>query len=90
MIEEALSDLPDERGLRLENSLLMEIVGQHPVLLTQEELILWMEDCQAGTDRIAILDALQELKRSGLIRFNGEVVEPTFAAVRSIAIFECP
>jgi transcriptional regulator with XRE-family HTH domain len=38
--------------------------------------------------RIAILDAFQEIKRSGLLRFNGEVVEPTFAALRAVEIFE--
>lgn len=43
-----------------------------------------------GADRIAILDALQELKRSGLVRFNGEAIEPTYVALRSAEIFECP
>lgn len=79
---------PAERNLQLENALLMEIVTQHPGRLTQEELVTRMEDCPAGTDRIAILDSLQELKRSGLVRFNGEVVEPTFAALRAAVIFE--
>jgi hypothetical protein len=81
---------PGERSLRLENSLLLEIVDQDRVHLTQDELVLLKEDRPTGTDRIAILDALQELKRSGLVRVNGEVVEPTFAALRAASIFECP
>lgn len=88
MCEEPSS--PGERSLRLENSLLLEIVDQHPTPLTQDELVLVKENPSVGTDRIAILDALQELRRSGLIRFNGEVIEPTYAALRSAEIFECP
>jgi hypothetical protein len=84
---EIQSDQSDERRLRLENSVLLEIVGQRGYL-TEDELILLMENRPAGTDRIAILDVLQELKRSGLIRFNGEVIEPTYAALRSAEIFE--
>jgi hypothetical protein len=81
---------PAELDLRLENALLTEIVSQHPNHLTQEELVTRMEDCPTGTDRIAILDSLQELKRSGLIRLNGGVVEPTFAALRAAVVFEMP
>jgi hypothetical protein len=79
---------PAEWDLQLENGLLMEIVMQHPDHLTQGELVTRMEGWPTGTDRIAILDSLQELKRSGLIRINGEVVEPTFAALRAAVIFE--
>jgi hypothetical protein len=89
VIGNSSSDPPAERRLRLENSLLTEIVGLHSHL-TQEELIMRKENCPVGTDRIAILDSLHELKRSGLIRFSGEVVEPTFAALRAAEIFECP
>lgn len=79
---------PTERDLHRENALLMEIITQHPDRMTREELILRKENCLTGTDRISILDALQELKRSGLIRFNGDVVEPTFAALRAAAVFD--
>jgi hypothetical protein len=79
-----------ERSLRLENALLNEILIQHPDHLTQDELILRMEGSPNGTDRIAVLDALQELKRSGLIRLNGEVVEPTLALLRAAEIIGFP
>jgi hypothetical protein len=83
-------DAPNERSLRLEGSLLAEIIDLHPDHLSQDELIVRMEDCPTGTDRIAILDTLRELKRSGLVRLNGEVVEPTFPALRTAEIFGCP
>jgi hypothetical protein len=81
---------PAQRALRLENALLGEVLLQHPDRLTQDELALRMEGGPNDTDRIAVLDALQELKRSGLIRLNGEVVEPTFALLRAAEIFEFP
>jgi hypothetical protein len=81
---------PAQRALRLENALLDEILIQHPDRLTQDELILRMEGGPNGTDRNAVLDALQELKRSGLIRLNGEVVEPTLPILRAAEIFEFP
>jgi len=81
---------PAQRALRLENALLDEILIQHPDRLTQDELILRMEGGPNDTDRIAVLDALQELKRSGLIRLNGEVVEPTLALLRAAEIIGFP
>jgi hypothetical protein len=81
---------PGERSLRLENALLAEILTLDPNHLTQDELILRMEGGPADTKRIAILDSLQELKRSGVIRLNGEVVELTFPVLRTAEIFELP
>lgn len=89
-MSETRNQLPAERSLRLENALLAEIVIQHPDHLTQDELIVRMEGGPANTTPIAVLDCLQELKRSGVIRFNGEVVEPTFAVLRAAEIFEVP
>ena len=87
-MSEASSSSPAERDQQLENALLMEIVNQHPGHLTQDELVTRMEDFPTGTGGIAILDSLEELNRSGLVRFSGEVVEPTFAASRAAEIFE--
>lgn len=89
-MSETCGPLPAERDHRLESSLLEEIITQHPDRLTQDELVLRLEGGPNGTGRIAILDSLQELKRSGVIRFNGEIVEPTFAALRTAEIFEVP
>jgi hypothetical protein len=90
MTDKIPSLLPAEWALQLENALLAEIITQDPNQLTQDELILQMEDRPSGADRIAILDALQELKRSGVIRLNGEVVEATFPVLRTAEIFELP
>lgn len=70
----------------VENALLSEIIILHPDHLTSEELIVRMEDGPSETGRVAIIDALQALKRSGLVRITGEVVEPTYAALRAAAI----
>ncbi len=84
------SKSPEDRDLWLEQALLSEIIFLHPDHLTFEELVLKMEDGPSNTGRIAILDSFQALKRSGLVRLNGEVVEPTYATLRAAAIFECP
>jgi hypothetical protein len=80
------SESPEARDLLIEHALLSEIVVLHPDHLTSEELVVRMEDTPGDTDSIAIRDALQALKRSGLVRFNGLVVEPTYAALRAAAI----
>ena len=77
---------PEERSLHLEQTLLSEIITL-PDRLTPEELILWMQDKPSDSGRIEILDALLVLKRSGLVRQNGEVIEPTLAAIRADEIF---
>lgn len=76
-----------ERSLLVQQALLSEIIALHPDRLTPEELIQWMKAEPSAADRIAILDALLALKRSGLARQNGEVVEPTHAALRADEIF---
>jgi hypothetical protein len=80
----------EDRDLWVEQAVLSEIVFLHPDHLTTDELVLKMEEGPSGTGCIAILDSLQALKRSGLVRLNGEVVEPTYAALRAAAIFGCP
>lgn len=76
-----------EQDLWLENAVLLEIITLHPAHLTSEELVVRMEEAPSGTGRVAIVDTLQGLRRSGLIRFSGEVVEPTYAALRAADLF---
>jgi hypothetical protein len=80
-------DSPEERDLLVEQALLSEIIALHPDRLTPEELVRWMKGEPSAAGRIAILDALLSLKRSGLTRQNGEVVEPTHVALRADEIF---
>ena len=72
--------------MKVEQALLSEIISL-PDHLTPEELVLWMRGKTDDTERVEILDALLVLKRSGLVRQNGEVVEPTYAAIRMDEIF---
>jgi hypothetical protein len=65
----------------LEAGLLEQILTLHPDRLTTEELVLMME----RSKRIAILDALAGLRRSGLARQQGDLVEPTYAGNSSKA-----
>jgi hypothetical protein len=81
------SPSPAKRDLQIKQALLSEIITLHPDHLTPTELILWMGGGSSNADRIATLDALQVLKHSGLVRQNGEVVEPTYAALRADEIF---
>lgn len=81
------SGLPTyERHLRVEQALLSEIITL-PDRMTPDELLLWVRGTTSDADRIEILDALSALKRSGLVRQNGEVIEPTYAAIRADEIF---
>jgi hypothetical protein len=81
------SESVDERDIRAESAVLHEVVILHPVRLTSEELVVRMEDTPSDTGGVAILDSLQALKRCGLIRLNGELVEPTYAAVCAAKLF---
>jgi hypothetical protein len=86
-VSQTSSPSPEERELRTEQALLAEIITLHPDRLTPAELVRWMQGKPSDAGRIAILDALLVLKRSGLVRQNGEVLEPTHAALRADAIF---
>lgn len=66
---------------------LLEIVALHPDHLTPDELATRLED---QPDRLAILDAVDELKRCGLVRATGEVIEPTHPAACMAAILQPP
>ena len=77
---------PERRDLLVEQALLSEIITL-PDRLTPEELVRWMQDKPSDAGRIEILNALLVLKRSGLVRQNGEVLEPTHAAIRMDEIF---
>jgi hypothetical protein len=76
------------QDLRIEYDVLREIVDLRPDHLTCDELVVRLEDEPTDTDPVAIMDSLHALKRSGLARCNGEVIEPTHAAVRAVEIFD--
>lgn len=74
------------RNQWVENVLLAEMVTLHPERLTADELVLRLEEEASGTTRPTIEDAIQALRRSGLVRTTGEVLEPTHAALRAAGI----
>lgn len=78
----------EERELWLEKAVLLDIVTVRPRRLSHDELAMRMDDGKSQTDRQAVQDALQSLKRSGLVRLVGDVVEPTLAATCAAVLFD--
>ena len=57
---------------------------QFPVTLTVEELVRTQATQRLGDEEHEPWEqALTELRRDGLLRLNGDVVEPTVAAIRA-------
>lgn len=77
----------EECDMKIQHAILAEVLTLHPDHLTTEELVLRMEDT-GDAHRVALIDMLRALKSFGLVRINGEVVEPTYAALRCAALFE--
>jgi len=77
----------EECDMKIQYAILAEILTLHPDHLTTEELILRMEDT-GDEHRVVLIDMIRALTSFGLVRINGEVVEPTYAALRSAALFE--
>lgn len=84
------SKTPEKDKWQVEHGLLSEIIDLHPNRLTVDELVVRMKGGSGGTDRVAILDPLDELRSCGLVRLNGDVVEPTLAALSFAEIFQIP
>lgn len=78
----AETDLPPED---FGGIILREIVELLPARLTIDEMVLWVAK-QGDHGAIAAKDAIAELRRSGLIRLSGDVLEPTLAAFRATEI----
>ncbi len=75
------SESGQERGMQVQDTVLRQIVSLHPILLTSDELVVWLKESPADyMGRLEIVGAIDKLKRSGLLRQSGEVLEPTFPA----------
>jgi hypothetical protein len=70
----------------VEHALLMEVLLLHPTHLTEEELILRIAAWDSDTDALLVRDLLREFRRCGLCRVEGEVIKPTFPALRTYEI----
>lgn len=73
---------PDDFG----GVILREIVGLLPARLTIDEMVLWVANRQGDYSAVAAKDAIAKLRRSGLIRLSGDVLEPTLAAFHATEI----
>jgi hypothetical protein len=58
----------------------------HPTRLTDEELILRIAAWNSDADALMVEDLLREFRRCGLVRAEGEVIGPTFPALRTYEI----
>jgi hypothetical protein len=75
--------LPGEEDRRRQQGILNEVLELFPVTLTVEELVRTQVTQRLG-DQVAEPweQAITELRRAGLLRLSGDVVEPTLAAIR--------
>jgi hypothetical protein len=75
------SESERERDRQVQDVVLRQIVSLHPVLLTSDELVVWLEGSPADDiGRHEIVGAIGMLKRSGLLRQCGKTLEPTLPA----------
>ncbi len=76
-------DPVEEEEMAVESIAFREIVGRLPARLTLVELALWLESRRRDVNKVEVQDAVRRLKQGGLIRLNGEILEPTHAAIRA-------
>jgi hypothetical protein len=77
----------DLRQEQFEHAVL-RVIELHPDHLTRAELICEMTfDPPARSDEKEIGQAIRDLRRSGLLRENGDALVPTRAALRAHAVF---
>lgn len=83
--------MADDRTLddeQLEHAVLMEIIDLHPARPTLDELHLALSYSRGEIRRFAIEDSLWSLRRFGLIREHGDVLEPTLTALRAAEVIQ--
>lgn len=83
MSEEELR-LPGEEDRRRQQGILCEVLERFPINLTVEELVRTQATQRLGDQEAEPWEqAITELRRDGLLRLNGDVIEPTLAAIRA-------
>jgi hypothetical protein len=76
----------DEEPIQVERAVFEEILDLHPDHLTIPELVLRVAADRDGSEDEAIAHAIRDLRASGLLRYVGDVVAPTHAALRGAAL----
>lgn len=75
------SDPPTFNPVQTEQSLLELILELHPEHLTADELVRELTQDGNRSEANDVRDAIDSLRRSGLLRYLDRVIEPTRAAV---------
>jgi len=71
----------------VQRAVLEEVVALHPARLTEPELSLWIvTDPDDYMQVETVSDAIRDLRRSSLVRLTDDIVEPTYAALRAVAL----
>lgn len=71
----------------VQRAVLEEVVALHPARLTAPELSLWIvTDPDDYMEVETVSHAIRDLRRSSLVRLTGDIVEPTYAALRAVAL----
>ena len=74
--------LPGEEDRRRQQSILGEVLEKFPLTFTVEELVRTQVTQRLGDQKAEPWEhAITELRRYGLLRLNGNVIEPTPAAL---------
>jgi hypothetical protein len=82
--------LAAEEDRIVEHAVFTLILDLHPEHLMASELVLKVAGDQDQSEGEAILQAIRDLRGSGLLRYAGDVVEPTHAAVRTVELLTWP
>jgi hypothetical protein len=78
-----------EEDADLDAALLDQLVGSHPVQLTEAELVLEMHrDPEVWSERDTLINAMQRLVNRGLARKHGPFVLPTRAALAAGELYD--
>lgn len=76
--------LPGEEDHRRQQGILCEVLERFPVTLTVEELVRTQATQRLNDQQAEPWEqAITELRRDGLLRLNGNVIEPSPAAIRA-------
>jgi hypothetical protein len=81
--------VPREGELQLQSALLMLLLGEYPIQLTEEEIVAALANAPMDFgERDAIARAVRDLSAVGLTRRHGPFVLPTLTAFRSYELWE--
>jgi hypothetical protein len=81
---------PDGEARQIERAVLEIVLELHPDHLTVPELVLKVAADRDQVEGEDVRLAVRDLRASGLLRYVGDLVVPTHAALRAFAILLAP